>query len=109
MISIAHAQTAGAQSAGSSYMSFIFFIGIFAMMYFMMIRPQQKKQKELAALINALKKGDEVLTAGGIIGRIMNLDEHYIEIEIANNVTIKMQRTSIVNVLPKGSVKAIQS
>lgn len=108
MISIAHAQTAGAAQAGG-LMSFLPLIVIFGIFYFLMIRPQQKKQKELKNLINNLQKGDEVLTAGGIIGRIAGLDEQYIEIEISNNVKIKMQRSSVVNVLPKGSVKAIQS
>ncbi len=90
-------------------MQFLPLIAIFAIFYFLLIRPQQKKQKELKKLIDGLQKGDEVLTAGGIIGRIKALDELYVEIEIANNVAIKMQRTSVVNVLPKGSVKAIQS
>lgn len=106
MISVAHAQAAGGQGSGIS--SIIMMVAIFAIFYFLMIRPQQKKQKELKSMIEALKKGDEVLTAGGILGRIKELDEQYIEIEIANNVTIKMQRNSIVNVLPKGTVKAIK-
>lgn len=106
MISVAHAQAAGGQGSGIS--SIIMMVAIFAIFYFLMIRPQQKKQKELKSMIEALKKGDEVLTAGGILGRIQALDEQYIEIEIANNVTIKMQRNSIVNVLPKGTVKAIK-
>lgn len=108
MISTAYAQAAGAQQ-GSLLGSFLPLIAIFAIFYFLLIRPQQKKQKELTNLINNLQKGDEVLTAGGIMGRITALDEHYAEIEIAKNVEIKMQRTSIINVLPKGSVKAIQS
>lgn len=106
MISVAHAQAAGGQGSGIS--SIIMMVAIFAIFYFLMIRPQQKKQKELKSMIEALQKGDEVLTAGGILGRIQALDEQYIEIEIANNVTIKMQRNSIVNVLPKGTVKAIK-
>lgn len=107
MISIAHAQAAGGQQGGSM-MSLIMMLAIFAIFYFLMIRPQQKKQKELKAMIDALQKGEEVMTAGGLIGRIQNLDEHYIELEIANNVVIKMQRNSVVNVLPKGSFKAIK-
>lgn len=108
MISIAYAQAAGGSVQGG-LMQFLPLIAIFAIFYFLLIRPQQKKQKELKKLIDGLQKGDEVLTAGGIIGRIKALDELYVEIEIANNVAIKMQRTSVVNVLPKGSVKAIQS
>ncbi len=107
MISVAHAQATGGP-AGSPMSSLIMMVAIFAIFYFLMIRPQQKKQKELKALIEGLKKGDEVLTAGGILGRIKALDEQYIEIEVANNVVLKMQRNVVVNVLPKGTVKAIQ-
>ncbi len=108
MISVAFAQSAGAPQGGG-IMGFLPLIALFAIFYFMLIRPQQKKQKELANLVNNLQKGDEVLTAGGIIGRINALDEHYIELALNDKVSIKMQRTSVVNVLPKGSVKAIQS
>lgn len=107
MISIAHAQTASAGAQGSGISSLIMMVAIFAIFYFLMIRPQQKKQKELKALIAALTKGDEVLTAGGILGRIKALDEQYLELEIASGVVMKMQRNSVVNVLPKGTVKAI--
>lgn len=108
MISVAYAQSAGAQQ-GSPMTSLLMMGAIFAIFYFLMIRPQQKKQKELKNLINNLQKGDEVMTAGGILGRITNLDDHYAELSIANNVNIKMQRNSVVNVLPKGTVKAIES
>ncbi len=104
MISAAYAQSAGA-AQGSGVSSLIMMVAIFAIFYFLMIRPQQKKQKELSALINALQKGDEVLTAGGIIGRIQNIDDQYIDLEIADNVVMRMQRHSVVNVLPKGTVK----
>lgn len=107
MISVAYAQGA-AGSQGSPMSSLLMMVAIFAIFYFLMIRPQQKKQKELKSLIDALQKGDEVLTAGGLLGRIKALDEQYVELEIANNVIIKMQRNSVVNVLPKGTVKAIK-
>ncbi|PIE45974.1 MAG: preprotein translocase subunit YajC [Gammaproteobacteria bacterium] len=103
MISIAYAQTPGTQTGGM--MSLVMMVAIFAIFYFLMIRPQQKKQKELKALINSLQKGDEVLTAGGMLGRIQSLDEQYINIEITKNVVIKMQRNSVVSVLPKGTIK----
>lgn len=106
MISVAYAQGAGGAQSGIS--SLIMMVAIFAIFYFLMIRPQQKKQKELRALIEALQKGDEVLTAGGILGRIQGLDEQYIELEIASGVVMKMQRNSVINVLPKGSVKNIK-
>lgn len=106
MISIAHAQSAA--PAGSGMSSLIMMVAIFAIFYFLMIRPQQKRQKELKALIAALQKGDEVMTAGGILGRVHALDEQYIELEVAEGVNMKMQRSSVVSVLPKGSVKAIK-
>ncbi|PID66530.1 MAG: preprotein translocase subunit YajC [Gammaproteobacteria bacterium] len=107
MISVAYAQTAGAPQGGGMS-SLIMMVAIFAVIYFVMLRPQQKKQKELKALIEALKKGDEVLTVSGILGRIKALDEQYIELEVAGNIVLKMQRNSVVSVLPKGSVKAIK-
>ncbi len=106
MISVAYAQTAGGAQGG--YSSLIMMAAIFAIFYFLMIRPQQKKQKELKALIDSLKKGDEVLTASGILGRIKALDEQYVEVEVTNSVVLKMQRNSVINVLPKGTVKAIK-
>ncbi len=109
MISVAYAQTAGAGGGAGLLGSLLPMVAIFAIFYFLLIRPQQKKQKELNNLINNLQKGDEVLTAGGILGRITGLDDNYVEIEIAANVKIKMQKNSVINVLPKGSVKAIQS
>lgn len=106
MISIAYAQSAAAPQGGGMS-SLIMMVAIFAVFYFLMIRPQQKKQKELKALIDALQKGDEVMTAGGLLGRIHALDDQYISLEISDGVNIKMQRNSVVSVLPKGSVKAI--
>lgn len=106
MISFAHAQSTAPSGGGMS--SLVMMVAIFAIFYFLMIRPQQKRQKELKALIEALQKGDEVMTAGGILGRIHSLDEQYIELDVADGVYIKMQRTSVVSVLPKGSVKAIK-
>ncbi|MPV85677.1 preprotein translocase subunit YajC [Ostreibacterium oceani] len=105
MISIAHAQTAGQSGSGESFTTLIMLVAIFAIFYFLVIRPQQKKQKELRGLIEALKKGDEVLTAGGIVGRIVDLDEQFIDLEIAPNTTIKMQKNTVINLLPKGSYK----
>ena len=104
MISLAHAQGSGGMQGGFS--TIIMIVAMLAIFYFLVIRPQQKKQKQLNALINGLQKGDEVLTAGGILGRIQSLDEQYIELEITSSVVMKMQKTSVVNVLPKGTVKA---
>jgi preprotein translocase subunit YajC len=74
-------------------------------LYFIMIRPQMKKQKEHKAMIDALGKGDEVVTGGGLLGRITKVDEQYVSVEIAGNVVVQMQRSAVVQVLPKGTVK----
>lgn len=79
---------------------------IFGAFYFLLIRPQQKKQKAHAALVSNLNVGDEVLTAGGILGRITNVSEHYAAVEIGENTIVKIQKASISQVVPKGTVDA---
>ena len=76
-------------------------IVIFAAFYFLLIRPQQKKQKAHTALVSALKEGDEVLTAGGILGKITGVSEHYVIVKVAENTEIKMQKSSVAQVVPK--------
>ena len=78
---------------------------MFVGFYFLMIRPQMKRQKEARAMLEALQKGDEVATAGGLLGRITVLGDQFLTIEIANGVEIKVQRSAVVQVLPKGSYK----
>ena len=78
---------------------------MFVVLYFVMIRPQMKRQKEHKAMIDAIAKGDEVVMGGGIIGKIAKLGESYIHVEIANGVEIQVQRASVVQVLPKGTLK----
>lgn len=86
-------------------MQLVLFGGMFAVLYFVMIRPQMKRQKEAKAMSDALAKGDEVVIAGGMLGKISKIGESYLSIEIANNVEIQVQRSSVVQVLPKGTVK----
>ncbi len=107
-ISDAAAQTAGAAPQGGGLATFIPLILIFGAMYFLMIRPQQKKVKMHQAMVEALGKGDEVTTNGGILGKIISLDDSFVSVEIAQNVTIKIQRGAIAAVLPKGTIKAIK-
>ena len=78
---------------------------MFVVLYFVMIRPQMKRQKESKAMIEALAKGDEVVTAGGVIGKITKLGESFAHIEVANGVELQVQRSSVVQVLPKGTYK----
>lgn len=78
---------------------------MFVVLYFIMIRPQMKKQKEHRAMIDALAKGDEIATAGGLIGRVTKLGEGSLSMEIANGVEVQLQRHAVVQVLPKGTIK----
>jgi preprotein translocase subunit YajC len=107
-ISSAFAQTAPAAAGGdtqSTLMSILPLVLMFVVLYFVMIRPQMKKQKEHRSMIDALAKGDEVVTAGGLLGKISKLGEGNLGIEIANGVEVQVQRTAVVQVLPKGSIK----
>jgi preprotein translocase subunit YajC len=80
---------------------------MFVVLYFVMIRPQMKRQKEHKAMVEALAKGDEVVTAGGFLGKVSKVGEVYIGLEMADGVEVQMQRTAVVQVLPKGSIKAL--
>jgi preprotein translocase subunit YajC len=108
-ISSAFAQTAPAAAAGgdmqSTLMSMLPLLLMFVVLYFVMIRPQMKKQKEHRAMIDALAKGDEVVTAGGFIGKVSKLGDAYVGIELATGVEVQMQRSAVVQVLPKGTMK----
>jgi preprotein translocase subunit YajC len=89
----------------SSLMSMLPLLLMFGVLYFVMIRPQMKKQKEHKAMIDALAKGDEVITAGGLLGKVSKIGEGYLGVEIASGVEVQMQRSAVVQVLPKGTVK----
>ncbi len=105
LISPAYAQSAPAAGAGTDYLSFLPLVAIFVVFYFLMLRPQQKRAKETKAMLEALQKGDEVVTAGGIVGRITKLSDQYATVEIASGVEITVQRQAVAQVLPKGSLK----
>ena len=105
IISSAYAQAA-AGGAESSLVSLLPLVLMFVVLYFIMIRPQMKRQKEHKAMIEALAKGDEVVTSGGLLGKVTKLGESYISIE-AGNSELLVQRTAIVQVLPKGTIKAL--
>ncbi len=89
----------------SSLMGMLPLVLMFVVLYFIMIRPQMKKQKEHKAMIDALAKGDEVVTGGGLVGRVAKLGESFVHVEVASGVEIQVQRTAIVQVLPKGTFK----
>ena len=107
-ISQAFAQTAPAAAAGSTestLFSLLPLVLMFVVLYFIMIRPQMKRQKEHKAMIEAIAKGDEVVTAGGMLGKVSKLGESYVSLEVAGNVEVHVQRTAVTQVLPKGTIK----
>lgn len=106
MISSAFAQAASGGDAG--IMGFLPIILMFVLLYFLMIRPQMKRSKEQKSMIEALQKGDEVVAAGGLIGRITKLGEQYVTLEIAPNTEIVVQRGAVQVPLPKGTLKTLQ-
>ena len=105
LISPAAAQAAG-QAAPSPLPSLLLMGAVFVGMYFLMIRPQMKRAKEHRELVAKLQKGDEVITSGGIAGRIDGLDDNFVSVEIADKVSIKVQRGAVTAVLPKGTLKS---
>lgn len=87
-------------------MSLIMIVAMFAVFYFLLIRPQQKRQKEHKAMIDGLTKGEEVITNGGLLGKVIDLNENFITLEIAKSMEVKIQRHAIANVVPKGTIKS---
>lgn len=107
IISSAHAQSSvPAGDAPNALVQFLPLIVLFAVFYFLLIRPQMKRNKEQRAMIAALARGDEVVTNGGLLGRIEDIAEQFVTIEIAANVRVKLQKHAISAVLPKGTLKA---
>ncbi len=110
LISDAFAQGATTGDAGGM-MPLVFIVVMFAIFYFLLIRPQAKRQKELKTMIEALSKGDEVVTTGGLVGRITEISDQYLTLQVSTvggqPVAVSIQRSSVATLLPKGSIKAI--
>ncbi|MGK5062423.1 preprotein translocase subunit YajC [Janthinobacterium sp. LB3P112] len=107
-ISNAYAQDpTGALGLGGNLTSFLPLVLMFVVMYFLMIRPQQKRAKEQRAMMDALAKGDEVVTAGGMLGRVVKVVDAYVTIEVASGTEVTVQKSSITTLLPKGTLKAL--
>jgi preprotein translocase subunit YajC len=104
-ISNAYAQAAGAEGGG--IMGFLPLILMFVVLYFIMIRPQMKRQKEVKNMLEALAVGDEVVTAGGLMGKVTSIKDQYLSVELLPGTEVKMQRSAVTAVLPKGTIKAI--
>lgn len=107
LISPAYAQAAAPASAPNALMQFLPLVVLVVLFYFMLIRPQMKRSKEQRQMLGSLAKGDEAITTGGLAGRISAIGENYITLEIADNVSVKIQKSAVVSVLPKGSLKAL--
>jgi preprotein translocase subunit YajC len=105
LIPDAMAQAAGGAPAGAGAMPLIMMAVFVVIFYFLLIRPQQKKQKEHQAMLGKLAAGDEVVTAGGILGRIVEIGDQFLTLEIADNVRIKVQRFQVTSLVPKGTLK----
>lgn len=106
IISPAFAQFAGGGDPG--FIGFLPIILMFVLLYFLMIRPQMKRSKEQKQMVEALQKGDEVIAAGGVLGRITRISDAYLSLEVAPNTEISIQRTAVQMLLPKGTLKSIQ-
>jgi len=105
LIPDAMAQTAGAPPAGGGLGFIGMMLVMFGLMYFLLIRPQQKKHKEHQLMVSKIAPGDEVVTAGGILGKVVETGEQFLTIEIADNVRIKVQRFQVTSLVPKGTLK----
>ena len=108
-ISNAYAQSAAAPSGLEGLLGspMVFFILMFVVMYFFMIRPQMKRQKEQQAMMNALAKGDEVVTSGGMLGKVTKVADAYVTLDIANGTEVIVQKKAVVTLLPKGTIKSL--
>jgi preprotein translocase subunit YajC len=105
-ISNAYAQAAVGGSDGG-ILQFLPLFVLIVVFYFLILRPQQKRAKEQKNMIEALQKGDEVVTAGGVLGRVAKLDENYVTLEASEGVTLHVQKSAVQNVLPKGTLKSL--
>ena len=105
-ISDAAAQAAGSAGEQSALTGLLPMVALFVIFYFLLIRPQQKRQKEHKNMVANLAKGDEVVTTGGVLGKINKIGDNFVDLEIANNVEIKIQKNSVSAVMPKGTIKA---
>jgi preprotein translocase subunit YajC len=105
LIPDAMAQAAGGAPAGGGMTPLIMMVVFVVIFYFLLIRPQQKKQKEHQAMLSKIAAGDEVVTAGGILGRVIEVGDQFLTVEIADNVRIKVQRFQVTSLVPKGTLK----
>lgn len=108
LISEAFAQAAAPAQSEASLMSLLPIIGIFIIFYFLLIRPQSKRAKEQKQMVEALQRGDEIITSGGVLGQVLNVSESYVIIEIAPNTNVTLLKTAVQTLLPKGTLNSIE-
>lgn len=104
---ISDALAAAPEQQADPLTSLLPLVFIFVIFYFLMIRPQSKKAKEHKLMVEALAKGDEVVTNGGLLGKLAKVGDNFVEVELADGVTVKLQRNAIANVMPKGTIKGL--
>lgn len=107
LISSAYAQAFGLPGQMDMVTSFLPMAAIFVVFYFLLIRPQQKRAREQKELLAALEKGNEVITAGGVVGRITKINEQYVTLEVTSGVEMTVQRSAVAQLLPKGTLKSL--
>jgi preprotein translocase subunit YajC len=107
LISEAHAQAAGAAPASSSIMNIALPVIMIVVFYFLLIRPQQKRAKEHQNMLSKIGAGDEVVTAGGILGKVIEVGDSFLTIEIAAGVRIQVQKAQVTQLVPKGTYKSV--
>ncbi len=105
-VSAAFAQTAGGASGGMDIMGMLPLVLLFVLLYFLMIRPQAKKQKEHKTMLGALQKGDEVVAGGGVLGKVIHVGDQFVTIEISSGTEVLVQKPAVQTVLPKGTLKS---
>jgi len=108
LISPAFAQASGGASGDAGFIGLLPIVLMFVLLYFLMIRPQMKRQKEQRQMVEGLQKGDEVVTSGGVLGRITKISDNYMTLEIAPNTEVSVQKTAVQMLLPKGTIKSMQ-
>ncbi len=106
-IAEASAQAQTAAPPGGGMMQIVMLVGLFAIMYFMLIRPQRKRQKEHQQLVESVAKGDEVVMTSGMLGKVTEVGDIYVSVDVGSNVNLKFQKAAVHAVLPKGTIKAI--
>ena len=104
---ISDAMAAAPQGQGDALTSLLPLVFIFIVFYFLLIRPQSKKAKEHKQMVEALAKGDEIVTNGGLLGRITKVGDNFVELEVAEGVTVKVQRQAAASLMPKGTIKGL--